>query len=200
MCPDGITPSASKRCKQCGEVKPATTEFFAPEKRGIHGVKAVCRECKKLYFRAYNAAHKEVKNAQNREWRAAHRDEQIIKARERYAADPSKSHAQSARWRAVPGNADVARAHTANWRAKQLGLTGEIAAKDIRAAFRRQEGKCLYCGCSVGSAYHIDHMTALARGGQNTPDNIAISCPGCNLRKRTKTAHEFTNGKSGLSS
>ena len=191
MCPDGITPSASKRCNQCGEVKPATTEFFAPEKRGIYGVKAVCRECKKLYYRANRASKLEVKRAQCRAWYAANREEQNRKSRERYAADPAKSLAISAEWRRRPGNADRNRAYSANARARQHGMAERITADDIRHVFSAQRGRCAYCGCDVSTGYHIDHATPFCRGGLNIRENLVLACPSCNQKKRHRLPSEF---------
>jgi 5-methylcytosine-specific restriction endonuclease McrA len=34
----------------------------------------------------------------------------------------------------------------------------------------------------------------LVRGGRNSPDNLVITCPVCNLKKRDKLPHEWIEG------
>lgn len=58
--------------------------------------------------------------------------------------------------------------------------------------FWRDGGKCTYCGIRVtDSNHHIDHKTALARGGSNELRNLTLSCQSCNLSKGTLSAREF---------
>lgn len=45
-----------KICNKCGIEKDATTENFAPEKKGKFGVKAVCRDCRNKQLREKRAA------------------------------------------------------------------------------------------------------------------------------------------------
>jgi 5-methylcytosine-specific restriction endonuclease McrA len=76
----------------------------------------------------------------------------------------------------------------------------EFRKKDIQTALARQRGRCAYCGCDllavepfwpVGAGpaphrYHADHIVPYSKGGRSTLDNLAITCPLCNLRKRDK--------------
>jgi len=48
----------------------------------------------------------------------------------------------------------------------------------------RDGGRCVICGCSEG--IHFDHILPIAKGGDNTEDNIQILCKDCNLRKSDK--------------
>lgn len=180
----------TKTCNECGETKAATTEFFAPEKRGLHGVRAVCRECKKAYFRTYNAAHREERREFNQKWYADHHEEQIAYHRQWYADNREKSLAASAAWRSK--NPNVARCNTANWRADQYGLDEKITPEDIVAVLDAQDGLCRWCGAEVDAGFHVDHAVPFARGGHNVRGNLAITCPPCNHRKWMKTPEEFT--------
>jgi len=50
----------------------------------------------------------------------------------------------------------------------------------------REEGRCEYCRMHQslqGGTFHVEHVLPSARGGPSTLDNLAWSCPGCNLRK-----------------
>lgn len=39
-----------------------------------------------------------------------------------------------------------------------------------------------------GATFHVEHVTPQAAGGADTLDNLALACPGCNLRKSDRTA------------
>lgn len=51
----------------------------------------------------------------------------------------------------------------------------------------RADGRCEYCRRYqelIGdSFFEIEHIIPLARGGQTTPDNLALACRRCNLLK-----------------
>lgn len=39
-----------------------------------------------------------------------------------------------------------------------------------------------------GATFHIEHITPSSGGGSDTPDNLALACPSCNLAKSSRTA------------
>lgn len=47
--------------------------------------------------------------------------------------------------------------------------------------YDRDGGRCRYCDILVDEEWHVAHLVALARGGSDTLDNVAVSCPPCNL-------------------
>lgn len=51
--------------------------------------------------------------------------------------------------------------------------------------------KCFYCDCDLTTYRAIEHLTPLARGGDNHKYNIVYSCKSCNSKKATKTLEEF---------
>jgi len=56
----------------------------------------------------------------------------------------------------------------------------------IREVEFRAEGRCEYWGMDQslqGATFHVEHILPAARGGPTTLDNLAWSCPQCNLRK-----------------
>lgn len=85
----------------------------------------------------------------------------------------------------------IARASLA--RAKRLSIEGEYTNMDLREAFARQNGNCLYCEQRISSQvrWHADHFIPLARGGTNHPENIVIACATCNLSKNAKMPWEW---------
>jgi hypothetical protein len=50
--------------------------------------------------------------------------------------------------------------------------------------FKRDGFKCAYCGAPpTAGVLHVDHITPVAEGGTDDPENLVTSCPGCNLGK-----------------
>ena len=61
-----------------------------------------------------------------------------------------------------------------------------IPIKLRRLVIRRSGGRCEYCHLSQAgqeAAFHIDHVTPVASGGETVADNLALACVSCSLRK-----------------
>lgn len=67
----------------------------------------------------------------------------------------------------------------------------KITSDVITNIIKKYDGKCAYCGEICVDNYHIDHKVPLVKGGDNEFDNLALSCPRCNLSKNDKTDIEF---------
>ena len=78
-------------------------------------------------------------------------------------------------------------------RRKAIDETSEtpITRACISRIVEMYNGSCAYCGNDCKSNYHIDHKIPLSRGGKNIFENLALSCPKCNLTKHVKTDVEF---------
>ena len=67
-----------------------------------------------------------------------------------------------------------------------LDLEREIIKDFKKQAFLRDEGRCRYCGLDFLTSlsqfwsYTVDHIVARAVGGEDTLENIVISCKACN--------------------
>lgn len=84
-------------------------------------------------------------------------------------------------------------------RLKKLKDRGSYSGDDVKLKLELQKNKCLGCFSAIdGLNYHIDHITPIAKGGMNTPDNIQILCPHCNLSKGAKYQEEFYQDKGFL--
>ncbi len=56
---------------------------------------------------------------------------------------------------------------------------------------QRAMHRCEYCGMHQslqGGQFHIEHICPTSHGGTSQLNNLALACPGCNLRK---TDHMF---------
>jgi hypothetical protein len=111
----------------------------------------------------------------------------------------------------TPGAREKARAAANAWRlqnpeqARELGRIGSANRRArIRAdanrlsnglaekLLRKQQGKCTSCRCNLSeSGYHIDHMTPIALGGENSDSNAQLLCPPCNQQKGAKHPVDF---------
>jgi len=91
-----------KRCTQCGEAKPATTEYFYQEKRAKDGLQSACKLCfleRQAAYRQDNAEvirlrkqeeyrrHREAYIQRATKWQREHREENNQLARARWAAN-----------------------------------------------------------------------------------------------------------------
>jgi hypothetical protein len=62
----------------------------------------------------------------------------------------------------------------------------------------RAGGACEYCRlleAATGVTFHIEHVLPRAQGGMTLLDNLALSCPGCNLAKGDRISAEDRRGR-----
>ena len=58
-----------------------------------------------------------------------------------------------------------------------------------RTVEARAKGRCEYCGLSQEgqeATFHIDHIIPSSSGGRTEPDNLALACVSCSLRKAAR--------------
>ena len=54
----------------------------------------------------------------------------------------------------------------------------------------RAGGACEYCRlleAPTGVTFHVEHVLARSQGGETVLANLALSCPGCNMAKGSRT-------------
>lgn len=167
---------------------PASTEYFHRDKTNHDGLYPACKHCKCKAVRLWNAQNPEVMHEASKRWRVHHLSEVIKYRYSRW----DKELESCRRWR--KGNPEKVRAIARNRRARKRAAEGTHTAADVEAQLKRQKGHCYYCGVKLDK-YHVDHVIPLSRGGSNSPDNLVIACPSCNLSKSDKMPHEW--GESG---
>ncbi len=55
---------------------------------------------------------------------------------------------------------------------------------------KRAADRCEYCGIAQSgqeAVFHVDHIHPRAAGGETMPDNLALACVSCSLRKGSRT-------------
>ncbi len=65
-----------------------------------------------------------------------------------------------------------------------------VSKNTKRLVFERAKGLCEYCLCPAShssSSFSIEHILPIAIGGENSFENLACSCQGCNNLKYIKT-------------
>ena len=64
----------------------------------------------------------------------------------------------------------------------------------IRNAIRERDNcQCCYCGKYVPKKKRsLDHVIARSLGGDDTPDNLVLTCISCNSQKKDRTLDEYT--------
>ncbi|MCE9547901.1 MAG: HNH endonuclease [Planctomycetia bacterium] len=67
-----------------------------------------------------------------------------------------------------------------------MSVSGETA----RLVRQRAADRCEYClmhQSLQGATFHVEHVVPRAKDGPSTAENLAWSCPGCNLHKSDRT-------------
>ncbi len=168
-------------------------------------------------FRAKNPAYQKAWSEANREkvrgYSARYRGANLTKERTRVRAtarrwrkaDPKRWLASAQRYRDAnrekvressrrhyAGHREEACENNHRRRAREVGAPGSgWTARDVKAQYKAQRGRCLYCKGQLGKGYHRDHIMPLAKGGAHCRSNLALACRTCNLRKRDKDPQVF---------
>jgi len=106
--------TSEKRCTQCGNSYPATTEYFTRTKSTKDGLHTKCKTCKRANNRAWWAAnaddiserrkeaypqYAEDRNAYHKEWRERNREKDLAQKKDQYWANREQNLATSKAWR-----------------------------------------------------------------------------------------------------
>lgn len=81
---------------------------------------------------------------------------------------------------------------------RKNGKTGRLPRGFVAKLFALQKGKCPICRCSIADGYHVDHITAISKGGAHSPGNIQLLCPACNVRKSAKDPIDYMQSRGYL--
>lgn len=207
-------------CKQCGETKPHTAEFFYVADSRTKRLGPRCKSCciknavqrkrdnperTKRDAKKYRTKNSKSISEASKKRRIAHLEEYRAKNREWIKGNPEKARAACKRWRrAHPerqaradknyrnNNPLAIRAKAHRRRALKRGAPGICTADDIQRLLATQKGRCYYCG--EKRKLTVDHVVPLSRGGSNEPSNLVLACKHCNSSKCDKLPHEWIEG------
>lgn len=96
---------------------------------------------------------------------------------------------RSAKWSLE--NPESGRAAVRNRRARIRAAKGSHSPSDIARLGVEQGWACAACDADIRESYHVDHVVAVAAGGSNSPENLQLLCPACNLKKGAKPLTVF---------
>ena len=190
-------PQGHKMCASCLKVLP--TEAFSAIKRG--GCHSRCKICEvermrkarvlepKEMVRQRSASYKSRNQEKVREYARKYRREKLITNPEFVTAERARTAEKKRRW------PEKYKAYKANRTAREVEAGGRLTGDEVRGAFERSGGQCVYCDIPLlltdREGWHLEHLVPLSRGGDNAASNVAAACSRCNLQKGSKTAHEF---------
>jgi hypothetical protein len=114
------------------------------------------------------------------------RAKRLAQGRAAYHANPEPKLERNRRWfKENAGNFDysIARARArASRRASKRDAF--VEAVDALTVLERDDGVCGICGGDVDPTdFHVDHVVALANGGEHSYANVQAAHPACNIKK-----------------
>jgi len=175
----------TKRCKTCGEVKPASA--FYKNATLSDGLSSSCKECKRAYQRQWRADNREKHRSYVHQYYQEHKEE-CQAYRKQWAIENAERKAVSDReWRRThPKKMRAMRkVQNARRRARLIEAKGDYTPNEWLALKEEYDNTCLACGRSEPEVKITpDHVIPLALGGSNDIDNIQPLCWGCNAAKQ----------------
>lgn len=167
-----------KECSRCKRVLPI--KYFHKDNSKWDGLHGFCKDCKK------KADHNAYKKDPDKKY-------EQVKAYKIKTGSYYESHPYNPKYYSSESSRLKKRARDMKRRVlkQQADNEHKISDEVIKQVIEKYSGKCAYCGCECLDNYHIDHKNPLSKGGGNEFDNLALSCPHCNLSKHNKTDIEF---------
>ncbi len=196
----------SKPCPKCGEPR-----VYVKDTQASSGLRLRCVPCYKAYRADYYLANKEHCNTKNKAWHKANPERVRENANRWYHANLEKAAKTASKYQKT--HREECTARMAAWRkdnhehdkanqrkryaadpAKHLTYSDlrraarhgvEAEKVDRNVVYDRDKGFCHICGVAVfHENWHLDHIVPISKGGKHIYSNVAVSHPGCNIRKR----------------
>jgi hypothetical protein len=134
---------SEKTCNKCGLTKQLSD--FPTDRSKPGGTSSQCRDCRKAYFKQFNADNKERRYGQTKEWSQNNRDKRNASSRAYYA---SHKHEHLVRVRRYRGSNTLA--SKAHGKVTYAIRTGVLIPQP-----------CEICGCQDVQAHHEDYSKPL---------------------------------------
>jgi 5-methylcytosine-specific restriction endonuclease McrA len=152
------------------------------------------RDAIRARSRKWYENHAEEVRERSRRYYEDHTDEVIERSHRYYKANAENNRDARRQYgrRYRKSNPEKIRAKSAERRALKRSAEGSHTAAELQAQFKRQKGRCYWCGVKLPKqGYHADHVIPLVRGGSNYISNIVCACAVCNTSKQDKLPHEW---------
>jgi len=174
--------------------------------------KAAWKSRNKEQVREYYIKNSDHIRAKTKKWGKENAKRKQENNRKSHALNPDRANAYTRKWRAKnpdamkiareswnkenPDKLKALRRLSSNTRRARLSSCMVSCTKAIRAwevKWRRKNRVvCFWCGGSFNpKSCHTDHIQPISKGGAHAPENLCISCSGCNLKKKAKTLNQW---------
>lgn len=191
------------KCKDCDReyqryYRENNREYFRESSRKERAEKPELNQARTRRWREKNA---ERKAAINKAWREANKGREAQTGKAWYEANRGRTLELTRAW--YQNNKERKSATNKRWRennpekirlnasARRVDGSGMRSVARLWDMYREQSGRCFYCEAALDGVFEVDHMTPVARGGNNEDSNLVLACFPCNRSKGTKTAEEF---------
>lgn len=158
--------------------------------------RAVWQLCNLDRIKATNAAYRTANKEEIRRKAAAYQYSNRDKRAAYVAANHARIIASIQKW--VRENPERLRANRHKRRAIKRSAEGSWSAADAFNIRKLQRDRCAICRVKLLGGGHLDHITALSKGGSNRPRNLQWLCQSCNLRKSDRDPIEFMQARGFL--
>lgn len=198
-------PEETKRCSKCGEVKPATREYFRKHNQGL---RPDCIDCNKEYFRQYYIEHGDkirgrvslyreqnldkVTEREN-EYRSSHREQARARTRQWSSEHPDRVKEYQRKYSEV--KAEEKRAYSREWyrknsdrypeykrrrRAQKAKLPFSFTIEDENRALDYWHGRCAVCGRPLRDLFGehtaaMDHWIPINDPRPDNPGTVPLN-------------------------
>lgn len=154
----------------------------------------MCSNCKAVEVKRPGYC-KPCAAAYGRDWRKRN-PEKTRRDKKRYRSKPNGENRAASNQKYYLANRELVMARSNLKKMKRRALTrgvegGNVTPADRASIFERQKGKCWWCPALLDSAFHLDHVIPLSKGGPHVLGNLVASCPQCNKAKAAKMPWEF---------
>ena len=185
-----LKPGDSKRCTQCGKIKPVSG--FSPDSRYRLGYKSGCRGCDRAQAKDWKARNKDHIREYNKRYRAEHPE----KTQRLWAEWYKENREEHLKKRRKQSQTTYGRLYNCLRQAlrREAYNNGDVSPEQILDMMERQT-RCAYCQCLFmeENPPTIDHIVPLSRGGTHTIDNVVLACKSCNSRKSNRLLTEVSD-------
>jgi flagellar biosynthesis GTPase FlhF len=200
----------TKQCLRCRNEYLCTPIYWYRNKSRSDGLSLYCKDCDKNAQKKSRVNHPEKRKAvikryleNNPENRKKSVKKYLENSREKQRRDSKKYRELNAE-RLREKQREAARLVRKNhpekkreqeWRrrVRKANAEGNHNINDVNELYIKQKGRCFHCEKELNGVYHEDHWIPLSRGGSDWIDNIRLLCPFCNLSKKDKLPHEWSD-------
>lgn len=199
-----------KKCSKCGQIKPATIEFFPKCSKNKDGLSGNCKECryeqnkiirtnKKLgiheprkllteeerreYRRQYDKTHPRPKKMtqETRNELLKYRTKEYINRKCKEYYHRHKEQSAERIKKWRQNNPDKMAAHAHKHRARKRSLPHTLTHEQWKEILKHFDNSCAYCGSTKKLTQ--EHFIPVSKGGHYTKNNIIPACNSCNSSK-----------------